>query len=134
MAVVAAWILVVLGVGHTVVGWVSFKKPLAEAIRTGFVGQFVGHPDRLTAFWFMIFGPLLVMVGHMAVHAANAQIGRSLRSSVFICKPLAQWEVCPTDVAVLGGARVSANFHRRGVWLDLVIPSTAKRRRAIGSP
>ena len=34
-AVVAAWILVALGVGHTVVGLVSFKKPLTEAIRAG---------------------------------------------------------------------------------------------------
>ena len=72
MAVVAAWILVVLGVGHTVVGLVWFKKPLTEAIRAGFVGQFVGYPDRIRAFWFMIFGPLLVMGGHMAVHAAKA--------------------------------------------------------------
>ena len=72
LAVVAAWILVVLGVGHTVVGLVWFKKPLAEAMRAGFVGQLMGYPDRLTAFWFMIFGPLLVMAGHMAVHAANA--------------------------------------------------------------
>jgi hypothetical protein len=72
MTLVAAWILVALGVGHTVVGLVRFKKPLAEAIRAGFVGQFVGYPDRRTAFWFMIFGPLLVMVGHMAIHAANA--------------------------------------------------------------
>jgi Family of unknown function (DUF6463) len=72
MAVVAGWILVALGVGHTVVGLVSFKKPLAEAIRAGFVGQFVGYPDRRTAFWFMIFGPLLVMAGHMAIHAAHA--------------------------------------------------------------
>src|SRR6266496_3673298 len=27
----------------------------------------------------------------------------------------------PANVAVLGGARGSANFHRRGVWSDLVI-------------
>jgi Family of unknown function (DUF6463) len=72
MTIVAAWIVVVLGVGHTVVGLVRFKKPLAEAVHAGFVGQFVGYPDRLSAFWFMIFGPLLVMVGHMAIHAAHA--------------------------------------------------------------
>jgi len=72
MAVVAAWILVALGVGHTVSGLVRFKKPLEDAMRAGFVGQFVGYPDRRTAFWFVICGPLLVMGGHMAVHAANA--------------------------------------------------------------
>jgi hypothetical protein len=29
--------------------------------RAGFVGQFVGYPDRRTAFWFVIFGPLMMM-------------------------------------------------------------------------
>jgi uncharacterized protein DUF6463 len=72
MVIIAAWVLVVLGLGHTVVGLVGFKKPLAEAVSAGFVGQFVGYPDRRTAFWFMIFGPLLVMVGHTAIHAAHA--------------------------------------------------------------
>src|SRR6266540_3777868 len=74
MAVVAAWVLVALGVGHTVVGLVKFKKPLAEAMRAGFVGQFVGYPDRRTAFWFIVFGPLLVMAGHLAVHAADREL------------------------------------------------------------
>jgi Family of unknown function (DUF6463) len=72
MTVVAGWILVALGVGHTVFGLVRFKKPLAEVIHAGFVGQFAGYPDRLSAFWFMIFGPWLVMAGHIAIHAANA--------------------------------------------------------------
>jgi hypothetical protein len=39
MAVVAAWILVALGVGHSVVGLVRFKKPLAEAMRAGLSGS-----------------------------------------------------------------------------------------------
>ena len=63
MAIIAAWILVILGLGHTAFGVVMFKKPLVEAVRAGFVGQFVDHPDRDEAFWFMIFGPLLVMGG-----------------------------------------------------------------------
>ncbi len=79
MAIIAAWILVILGLGHTAVGVVMFKKPLVEAVRAGFVGQFAGHPDRLTAFWFMIFGPLLVMGGHLAIHAVNTADARLLR-------------------------------------------------------
>lgn len=79
MAVVAAWILVALGVGHIVVGLVRFKKPLAETMRAGFVGKFVGDRDRRTAFWYMIFGPFLVMGGHMAIHAANAADGELLK-------------------------------------------------------
>jgi hypothetical protein len=56
-----------------------FKKPLVGAVRDGFVGQFVDHPDRNEAFWFMIFGPLLVMGGHLAIHAVNTADGRLLR-------------------------------------------------------
>src|SRR5262245_66613863 len=71
MVIIAAWILIVLGVGHTAVGGVLFKKPLADAVRAGFVGQFEHYPDRRAAFWFMIFGPLLVMGGHLAIHAVK---------------------------------------------------------------
>jgi hypothetical protein len=71
MAIIAAWILVALGLGHIAVGVVLFKRPLAGAVRAGFVGQFVGHPDRRAAFWFMFFGPFLLMGGHLAIHAVN---------------------------------------------------------------
>lgn len=71
MVIIAAWILIVLGLGHTAVGGVLFKKPLADAVRAGFVGQFEHYPDRRAAFWFMIFGPLLIMGGHLAIHAVK---------------------------------------------------------------
>ena len=79
MAIIAAWILVILGLGHTAFGVVMFKKPLLAAVRAGFVGQFANHPDRDEAFWFMIFGPLLVMGGHLAIHAVNAADAGLLR-------------------------------------------------------
>ena len=79
MVSIAAWILVVLGVGHTTVGVVRFKEPLAQAARAGFVGQFVGHRDRRAAFWFIIFGPLLVMAGHVTIHAVNTADARLLK-------------------------------------------------------
>jgi uncharacterized membrane protein HdeD (DUF308 family) len=79
MAIIAAWILVILGLGHTAFGVVMFKKPLVAAVRAGFVGQFVDHPDRHEAFWFMIFGPLLVMGGHLAIHAVTTADARLLR-------------------------------------------------------
>ena len=56
MVIIAAWVLVVLGLGHAVVGVIVFKKPLVEALHAGFVGQFEHYPDRRAAFWFMIFG------------------------------------------------------------------------------
>ena len=79
MAIIAAWILVILGLGHAAFGIVTFKRPLVEAVRAGFVGQFLDHPDRDEAFWFMIFGPLLVLGGHVAIHAVNTANARLLR-------------------------------------------------------
>jgi len=79
MAAIAAWILVALGLGHIAVGIVRFKEPLAQAVRAGFVGQFVGHCDRRAAFWFIIFGPLMVMGGHLAIHAVNTADTRLLK-------------------------------------------------------
>jgi len=79
MAIIAAWILVILGLGHTAFGVVMFKKPLVGAMRAGFVGQFVDHPDRDEAFWFMIFGPLLIMGGHLAIRAVKTADTQFLR-------------------------------------------------------
>lgn len=71
MANVLAWCLFALGVGHVAYACVKFKTPLAEAVAAGVVGQF-GLPEvRRTAFWFFIFGPLLMLAGHAAVHAVE---------------------------------------------------------------
>lgn len=69
MANVVAWVLFALGVGHIVYGVVKFKLPLSEALAAGFVGQFKAPEVRRTAFWFLVVGPLLMLVGHAAVHA-----------------------------------------------------------------
>ncbi|MBI5255622.1 MAG: hypothetical protein HY855_03915 [Burkholderiales bacterium] len=70
MTPIAAWFLFALGIGHTVYGLVMFRQPLGEALAAGFVGQFMGHPPRITAFWFLIMGPLLMLAGQTAAHAA----------------------------------------------------------------
>jgi hypothetical protein len=69
MANAMAWVLFALGVGHIVYGLATFKAPLAQAIASGFVGQFKAPELRRTAFWFMVFGPLLMLAGHTAIYA-----------------------------------------------------------------
>jgi uncharacterized membrane protein HdeD (DUF308 family) len=64
-----AWALFVLGIGHIAYGLVAFKAPLAAAVAAGFVGKFNAPELRRTAFWFLIFGPLLMLAGHAALHA-----------------------------------------------------------------
>jgi hypothetical protein len=70
MAKYIAWTLFVLGIVHVLYGAVKFQRPLAEAIAAGFVGQFSQHESRRIAFWFVMFGPLLMMGGHLCIHAA----------------------------------------------------------------
>ena len=69
MANVVAWAVFALGVSHIIFGVVRFKAPLAEAVSSGFFGQFRIPEVRRTAFWFLMCGPLLMLAGHVAVHA-----------------------------------------------------------------
>ena len=69
MANAAAWFMFLLGVGHIAFGLVKFKGPLMSAVSAGFVGQFAVPEVRRTAFWFVIFGPLLMLAGHVGLHA-----------------------------------------------------------------
>lgn len=72
MIVIAAWVLAALGVAHILVGLIWFRQPICAAVRDGGFGQFQGHGARRVAFWFTIFGPLLLCLGHVAILAAMA--------------------------------------------------------------
>jgi uncharacterized membrane protein HdeD (DUF308 family) len=69
MANFAAWSLLVLGVLHVFYGVIAFRVPLLAVVAEGFVGQFSKHEAQQAAFWFVIFGPLLMMAGHLCIHA-----------------------------------------------------------------
>ncbi|MET1078067.1 MAG: DUF6463 family protein [Pseudomonas sp.] len=71
MLMTAAWCLFALGILHVLYGVVWFKTPVKEALAQGFIGQFMGIEARRLAFWFIIFGPLLAMGGHIAVYAVS---------------------------------------------------------------
>lgn len=66
-----AWLTFFLGLAHVVFGLIKYQKPLTEAVCAGYVGQFAAPaPEaRRTAFWFVLFGPLLMAVGHVGIHA-----------------------------------------------------------------
>lgn len=72
MSKIAAWSLFFLGVAHIAFGIVRFKTPLAAALAAGFFNQFYDPELRRTAFWFIMVGPLLVLVGHIAIRAVAA--------------------------------------------------------------
>jgi uncharacterized membrane protein HdeD (DUF308 family) len=72
MSKAAAWSIVVLGLVHIVFGLLRFKAPLADALAAGFVDQFRPSEARRAAFWFLMCGPLLVLVGQLALRAVAA--------------------------------------------------------------
>ncbi|NRR32920.1 hypothetical protein HSX11_22370 [Oxalobacteraceae bacterium] len=72
MIAAAAWLLAVLGGAHALLGLIWFRQPIRAALREGGIGQFQGHDARRVAFWFTIFGPLLLCLGHVAIRAVAA--------------------------------------------------------------
>lgn len=69
MANAASWLMFFLGIGHIVFGLVRFNGPVVDAVSAGFIGQFAEPEVRRTAFWFLIFGPLLMLAGQVGIHA-----------------------------------------------------------------
>ena len=72
MLIAAAWTMFALGAAHIVVALVFFRQQFTTAIGAGWIGQFQGADSRRLAFWFTVFGPLVMMGGHIAVHAVHA--------------------------------------------------------------
>lgn len=68
MALAAAWILAGLGAGHTLFALVWYRKPVWEEVKEGGLGKFREIISR--RFWITIFGPLMVLIGHVAIRAA----------------------------------------------------------------
>ena len=71
LATVSSWALFALGATHIVFGVIKFREPLSQAVASGFVGKFAAPELRRTAFWFVMFGLPLLLVGHVAVRAAG---------------------------------------------------------------
>jgi hypothetical protein len=58
------WLLIATGIGHAAVGLVLFRHPVADVLREGIVNTVRGQYDREAAFWFLLFSPVCVVLGH----------------------------------------------------------------------
>lgn len=79
MSRVVAWAVFALGLSHIIFGVLRYKAPLLEAAMAGFSGQFFLPEIRRTAFWFILAGPMFMLVGHLAIHAVAVKDLRVLR-------------------------------------------------------
>ena len=107
MANAASWFMFFLGIGHIVFGLVRYKGPVADAVTAGFVGKFAAPEVRRTAFWFLIFGPLLMLAGQVGVHAVA-------QSDLVLLRLLGIYAFI---TAVLGAAA----FPKSPFWAPLVV-------------
>ena len=58
------------GVGHVVTGLVIFRPQLKAILSDGFINAVLPYFDRRAALWFILFGVMVAMTGHLLIHAA----------------------------------------------------------------
>jgi len=64
------YVLIALGIGHTVTGIILFRPALAALFRDGFANAVLPHLDRRLAFWFLMFSVMLLFLGQVTLYAA----------------------------------------------------------------
>ena len=107
MAHAASWFMFLLGIAHILFGLVRYKGPVRDAVAAGFVGKFAVPEVRRTAFWFLIFGPLLMLAGQVGIHAVA-------HGDLALLRLLGIYALA---TAVLGAAA----FPKSPFWIPLVV-------------
>lgn len=59
-------VLIAVGIVHNIVGIVGYSRPLADIGRGGVFNAVVPHFDRDAAFWFLMSGVLIFILGQLA--------------------------------------------------------------------
>ncbi len=70
MIIFIGYVLIALGIGHTVTGIILFHPALAALFRDGFANAVHPHLDRRLAFWFLMFSVMLFFLGQVTLYAA----------------------------------------------------------------
>jgi hypothetical protein len=110
--------MIATGILHTVVGLWFFRQPLLDILGAGQWMSVTGHEDRVGAFWFILFGVLLMMLGQFMRWALArtgtlpASLGWSLLAlgvlGVAFMPDSGFWLVLPQAWLVFGLARQEA--------------------------
>ena len=110
--------MIATGILHTLVGLWFLRQPLLDILGAGQWMSVTGHEDRVSAFWFILFGVLLMMFGQFVRWALArtgtlpASLGWSLLvlgvTGVAFMPDSGFWLVLPQAWLVLGLARQEA--------------------------
>ena len=116
-------LLTVTAVGHALVGAILFSEPLSAIVSAGVVNSIrppvysaQAHFDRIAAFWFLLFSPVLFLFGQIINHAVSRRDVSSLRLigwyllgigavGAAILPISGNWLLLPLGVIVLKAAR-----------------------------
>jgi hypothetical protein len=71
MSQLSGRVLMVTAMVHTAVGVVLFRDPLAAILGDGFFNAIRPHFDRAAAFWFLLFSPVLFLLGQITNYAVG---------------------------------------------------------------
>ena len=71
MISIIGYIVLAGGIGHVITGLVIFRPQLTAILNDGVINAVLPHFDRRAALWFILFGIMAAMAGHLLVHAAS---------------------------------------------------------------
>ena len=66
---IIGFVVLLGGIGHVVTGVVIYRPQLAAISSDGFINAVLPHFDRRAALWFILFGVMVAMAGHLLIHA-----------------------------------------------------------------
>ena len=79
-------LLMATAVGHALVGFVLFRESIAAVLNDGLVNAiqppyYAAEPrfDRIAAFWFLLFSPVLLLLGQITNWAVEQRDAHSLK-------------------------------------------------------
>ena len=128
LAGVAGPLMMITAVGHAAVGVALFSEPLGAMVAEGVINTIQPpvvsaqpHFDRIAAFWFLLFTPVLFLFGQTINHAVSRRDAGSIR--------LIGWYLI--GIGAVGAAILPVS----GNWLLLPLGVIAlKTARAVETP
>ena len=79
MVSIIGFIILAGGIGHVITGLVIYRPQLTAISNDGFINAVLPHFDRRAALWFILFGVMVAMAGHLLVHAARVADPTAIR-------------------------------------------------------
>ncbi len=109
MITLSGYVLIALGLGHTIVGVVKYRPALVALFRDGYFNAATGHDDRLVAFWFLMFGAMLLLLGQITLYAAKT-------NDLYLLRLLGWYVAC---IGIVGATALP----RSPFWVAIIIAS-----------